>query len=241
MSTLGQATFYYCTQLKKVLIPDSIESIEDDAFSWCNNLKSIYIPESVKTISPEIFSYCKSTTIYGTKGSAAQKYAKSAGFTFVEVKKYTDSASGVSVYANVPTGSELKVSLQSSSENRVVYDIFFIKNGVKINPKGIARIYLPTPTISKTADREVYAIKNNMETANLDSYYQDNYSVFETTSLGEFSVKRLICGDANGDCNVDITDAMLLFYHVARKILWILTQQHCVTQMMIAKLIYRML
>ena len=47
--------------------------------------------------------------IYGTKGSAAQKYAKSAGFTFVEVKKYTDSASGVSVYANVPTGSELKV------------------------------------------------------------------------------------------------------------------------------------
>ena len=51
-----------------------------------------------------------------------------------------------------------------------------------------------------------------METANPVPTIRTIILSFETTSLGEFSVKRLICGDANGDCNVDITDAMLLFY-----------------------------
>ena len=82
-------------KIKSVTIPSSVKSIEHLAFDGCTSLKSITITSSVKSISENAFGYYLNSsheyekvagfTIYGTKGSAAEKYAKDNGFKFVEL------------------------------------------------------------------------------------------------------------------------------------------------------------
>lgn len=47
---------YEQTEIKNVVIPDSIISIESSAFAICNNLKEIIIPNSVKMLGKDVFS-----------------------------------------------------------------------------------------------------------------------------------------------------------------------------------------
>ena len=50
---------YVKKDIKKIVIPDSVESIGDDAFYKCENLTSIKIPDSVKDIGFEAFAFCQ--------------------------------------------------------------------------------------------------------------------------------------------------------------------------------------
>lgn len=50
------ATFEGCTSLKKVLLPDLVYSILDNAFERCTNLESITIPISVTNIYSYAFA-----------------------------------------------------------------------------------------------------------------------------------------------------------------------------------------
>ena len=52
--------FISCLNLKSVIIPNSVISIENFAFSGCRNLTSIMIPDSVTSIGAEAFSDCSS-------------------------------------------------------------------------------------------------------------------------------------------------------------------------------------
>ena len=90
---IGQCAFFDCSSLTSITIPDSVTSIEDWAFAYCSSLASITIPDSVTSIGDYAFGYngydeswnpikMKNFIIYGTKGSAAETYAKENGFTF---------------------------------------------------------------------------------------------------------------------------------------------------------------
>lgn len=46
------------TMLKSVKIPNSVKTIETNAFGYCSNLKSVNIPNSVKVIEGWAFEYC---------------------------------------------------------------------------------------------------------------------------------------------------------------------------------------
>ena len=48
--------------IKCIIIPDSVKSIEEGAFKHCKSLTSINIPDSVKSIGEDAFSQCKSLT-----------------------------------------------------------------------------------------------------------------------------------------------------------------------------------
>ncbi|MDD6489382.1 MAG: sigma-70 family RNA polymerase sigma factor [Clostridia bacterium] len=88
--------FYGCESLESITIPDSVTSIGDRAFCKCTNLSDVVIPDSVKlivvcyvgrsdgfTIIP---AFSDNTTIYGTKGSYAEKYAKEYNLKFSEIQ-----------------------------------------------------------------------------------------------------------------------------------------------------------
>ena len=53
-------TFFYCSSLKSMVIPDSVTKIGGGAFEYCESLQSIVIPNSVTEIGDRTFRNCKS-------------------------------------------------------------------------------------------------------------------------------------------------------------------------------------
>lgn len=81
---IGESSFQECPSLREVSLNEGLETIKTGAFALCDNLKSITIPSSVKDIEMGAFMGIeKELTIYGTAGSAAEKFAKEAGIEFV--------------------------------------------------------------------------------------------------------------------------------------------------------------
>jgi hypothetical protein len=104
---IGECTFQQCIKFTEIVLPNSVRSIGDYAFSGCANLKSITmpfnitsigerafwgcgslsevtLPPSVTSIGKDAFDQCVNLTIYGEKGSLAEKYAKDNKIPFVE-------------------------------------------------------------------------------------------------------------------------------------------------------------
>lgn len=57
--TIGKNAFYNCSNIKSIMLPNSLKVIDDYAFSGCNSLKNIIIPDNVSKIGIGAFSNCK--------------------------------------------------------------------------------------------------------------------------------------------------------------------------------------
>ena len=94
---IGWFSFYDCTSLKEIVLPDSVKGISANAFSGCTSLTiygnilslcfddfdsctsltNITIPESVDFIEQDTFKNCSPDLIIKCKkGSYAESYAK---------------------------------------------------------------------------------------------------------------------------------------------------------------------
>ncbi len=58
LRTIGNKTFYSCTSLLEIAIPDSVERIETEAFNECTSLKLATIGKSVNFIGAHAFYKC---------------------------------------------------------------------------------------------------------------------------------------------------------------------------------------
>lgn len=58
VTSIGNATFYRCTNLDRLIIPSSISSFGDYAFQQCSNLTGLTIPSNVKSIGKNAFGGC---------------------------------------------------------------------------------------------------------------------------------------------------------------------------------------
>ena len=94
--SIGALAFNNCTSLTSINIPDSVTSIGDFAFEDCTSLTSVNIPDSVTSIGEHAFGYYYDSienkhktvdgfTIYGNRGSEAERYANKNGFKFVAI------------------------------------------------------------------------------------------------------------------------------------------------------------
>lgn len=86
LKTIPSYAFANCTSVTKISLPKSIKNVKSKAFIGCKNLKIAVIPKNVTSISKDAFSSIGKFIIHGSKGSYAQKYAKSHKITFVSVK-----------------------------------------------------------------------------------------------------------------------------------------------------------
>lgn len=62
VTSIGKYAFYCCFDLKSVIIPDSILSIDAGTFA-CSGLTAIEIPDSVTSIGDKAFCQCRLTSI----------------------------------------------------------------------------------------------------------------------------------------------------------------------------------
>lgn len=67
--------FTECCYLEKIVIPNGVQKFNAKLFA-AEDLKELHIPASVKEINPFILSRGAKCTVYTTKGSAAERFAK---------------------------------------------------------------------------------------------------------------------------------------------------------------------
>nr|MCR5534004.1 leucine-rich repeat protein [Bacteroidaceae bacterium] len=58
VTSIGENSFYSCTNLTSVTISEGVKGIDKYAFSWCGKLMRVTIPFSVKNIGESAFSNC---------------------------------------------------------------------------------------------------------------------------------------------------------------------------------------
>lgn len=78
---------------KSVEISENVVAIEAAAFADCVYLREIIIPPTVRKIDRHALEGCKNVTVFGVKGSAAERFVDAvnaedpdAGFVFAELK-----------------------------------------------------------------------------------------------------------------------------------------------------------
>ena len=85
----GQHTFVN-SSLKSLILPESVQIIDDYSFSQCEDLEYIYIPDRVTEISKTAFNGCDNVVIYCNAGSYAEQYAIENGIAYKSKAIYVD-------------------------------------------------------------------------------------------------------------------------------------------------------
>lgn len=110
-----------CSEVEKIILPQTIESIADNAFSDCESLKEIYIPASVTKMANNIFSGTKDFTMYVEENSYAQDFAEQNGihYEFYTPKPMVDTKEH----------DYSKTIVEMDTGGDYIYDIYYY-NGV---------------------------------------------------------------------------------------------------------------
>ena len=84
LTLIGEKAFYGVAA-ETIEVSENVVSIGARAFADCKNLREITIPDNVKEIDDSALSGCENVTVYGVKGSEAERFATENGFTFAEI------------------------------------------------------------------------------------------------------------------------------------------------------------
>lgn len=69
---------------ERVEVSENVAAIEARAFADCKSLREIILPASVLKIDDTAFDGCENVTVYGEKGTEAERIASLYGFAFVD-------------------------------------------------------------------------------------------------------------------------------------------------------------
>ena len=82
LKNIGNNAFMQCSSLEKIILSENITTIGNSAFVQTGEAK-VYIPEKIDNIPDNAFNKSAPNTIYGYKGSFAEKYANNKNIKFV--------------------------------------------------------------------------------------------------------------------------------------------------------------
>lgn len=158
VKTIGERAFRDC-ELDKVVLPESVTEIGEMAFLECDSLTSITIPKSVKKIGRAAFEDCSSLlTIYGKKGSYAEKYAKKHKIKFAIAKK-TQSIKATREYNKTYKDRPFRLNVKLKTGNGKLTYASSDTKVVSVNGKG--RVSIKGPGIAVITVKEQKTSKYN--------------------------------------------------------------------------------
>ncbi|WP_297153668.1 leucine-rich repeat domain-containing protein [uncultured Ellagibacter sp.] len=77
LETIGRRAFAGCTELERIVLPDTVKVIGEEAFSGCQALREVVIPEGVEEIGPCAFRGCASLDAASIPDSVVQRFPES--------------------------------------------------------------------------------------------------------------------------------------------------------------------
>ncbi len=95
LNTISENAFWGCTSIKSITLPEKVTTLEGNAFAGCTNLRELYLPLSLTKVSSDILSGCKNLMYLRTAQNKAD-FEKlnitvpSAGKVFAAMPKYDD-------------------------------------------------------------------------------------------------------------------------------------------------------
>ena len=208
---IGIDAFSGCTGLKSVTISNGVTNIESWAFYGCTGLKSVTIPSSVAEICGSAFGYyydnnsvqrkkVNGFTIYGKKGTEAERYANDNGFIFKEEVLPTEvklnqstltlgkGESYILVSTVLPANANNKTCTWSTSNSSAAT----VSNTGKVTAKAVGTATITVKTVNgKAATCKVTvkpaptSVKINPTALTLGK--GESYTISESTSKGSYA------------------------------------------------------
>ena len=230
VTSIGRYAFENCTSLTEINIPDGVSFIDDHTFFGCKSLSSVMIPASVTDIVYYALGYVWSNNgeyepvpgfkIYGYEDTVAEYYADMNGFEFIVLGKITDEKTGISVSGQrediIPDGAQIDAKKISATDDKIVFDISLVKNGVEVQPNGEVIVKIPVPEGMFGPIVTVYREEADGTFTDMNAIFEsdsDNgHMVFTTDHFSKYVITTTdpsvgISGDINGDGKVTAVDA----------------------------------
>ena len=82
---LDNTTFNSRSNITKIELEEGITTVMPYVFNYCTGIKELYLPDSLESIEAGAFNgvNLKQVTVYGNRGTYAEEFAKKNGCTFV--------------------------------------------------------------------------------------------------------------------------------------------------------------
>jgi hypothetical protein len=132
VTEIGENAFFDCSELIAVEIPNTVKEIGINAFTSCNNLKTVQIAGSVETIGGGAFAYCTAlatvTLNNGIKTIGDSVFANCSSLTKIVVPDSVRNM-GISVFQNCSALESAKLSENVTAiEKYTFYNCYSLKN-----------------------------------------------------------------------------------------------------------------
>ena len=143
-----------------------------------------------------------------------------ADVTLPPVNIFSDEESGITVdtdKSELPTDTELVVTVKEETEDSVTYDISLQSGGVEVQPTGSVTVKIPIPETMDGESVKVYRREADGTMTDMNAAYKDGYMVFTTEHFSEYKLTTAsgALGDVNGDGNIDPLDVLIVKRYIA--------------------------
>ncbi len=196
--------FVNCSNLQKIQLADGLEAIEQYAFHWCTSLTEIEMPDTVKTVGNHAFSYCKALRKVTLSPQLTQiTNAMFQGCNVLEEITLPDSVTVIASTAFDGCAALQKLVLPETVEE--------IGAGAFSGCTGLQWLTVLNPAC-RISDTEQTLPKN----VPVSSYVESTAHIFSQKYTHRFLPLDRMCGDINGDQEVNAMDVSLLLTYSAK-------------------------
>ena len=197
VTSIGSWAFAFCDELTSVTIPNSVTSIDMDAFQECS-LTSITIPNSVTDIRFEAFRNCSLTSVTIPSSVSSIGYGAFFGCDLTTITSEIENPFEIeeSVFDGIPSDAQLIVpkGTKAAYQETEGWNKFtnIVEAGEEPDLSGLIHINDILYKVTGTGEVEVVSAENGVTSITIPSSVSYNNTVYKVTSIAK---------DAFEDCD----------------------------------------